>query len=226
MLFDPFKDPNEPFLGYNQCISIHQKDPVLPLHVLGGEKDIAQDDLVVFDGKSLVFVGPAKGALIVRTSKCHLEQDAEGLAGRPDAGSFIVHAFALCCAVHNHSLLFFVAFAKTVPPEKDRKRKFCNFEWLNSHPPWRMMALYDINICFVPKEVAHFLCPLSCSYAIIGMKYRYIKRSCTKLRRPEVIGMRPSLKTVTCSVLFACIASRSIEITFPFRFLLSNSISL
>jgi hypothetical protein len=41
VLPDPVEDPHESLLRNNKGIPIHEKDPVLPLHVLGSKQDVA-----------------------------------------------------------------------------------------------------------------------------------------------------------------------------------------
>jgi hypothetical protein len=63
------------------------------LHVSGGKKDVAQDDLVVLDPEALVAIGAAKGAAVMGATQRDLKEDAVRLARRPDAIPFIMHTF-------------------------------------------------------------------------------------------------------------------------------------
>jgi hypothetical protein len=100
MLLDPVENPHEPLLGNDQSVAVHEENLVLTLHVLGSEKNVAQNNLVILDGEALILVSAAKSALVVRASQGHLEQNAVRLAGRPDTHSFVMHAFAFHFTFH------------------------------------------------------------------------------------------------------------------------------
>jgi hypothetical protein len=93
MLVDPVDDPHQALLRNDEGIAVHEEHFVLALHILGGEKNVAQDNAVILDGESLVLVSPAKAALVVAAAEGYLEEDAVGFAGRPDAHPFVMHAF-------------------------------------------------------------------------------------------------------------------------------------
>ena len=86
------KDTHQPFLGNDQGIAVHQKEAVLMRHVPCGKKDVAEDDAILLDPEALVRIRSAKGTAVMGTAQGDLQQDAVGLAGRPDAISFIMHA--------------------------------------------------------------------------------------------------------------------------------------
>jgi hypothetical protein len=100
VLPDPVEDPHESLLRNDEGISVHKKDPVLPFHVLGGEQNVTQNDLIILDLESLVFVRTAKGALIMGTTQGDLKQDTIGFAGGSDTIPFIMHSFAFNNSLH------------------------------------------------------------------------------------------------------------------------------
>jgi len=52
---------------------------------LEAKRIISENHTVIFDPKSLACISSAKGAFVMGTPYCYLEQYAERLTGRPDA---------------------------------------------------------------------------------------------------------------------------------------------
>jgi hypothetical protein len=65
MFFDTFQDPNQPLLRNNQGIAIHQKEAILLLHMSSRKKDVAQNNLVIFDLEALIRIRSAKRAFVM-----------------------------------------------------------------------------------------------------------------------------------------------------------------
>lgn len=62
--------PHKLSLWLNQCLSIHQKQPILISHIFYGKQDIAQDDIIIFDSKRFVLVSSTKIAFVsLRTAQ-------------------------------------------------------------------------------------------------------------------------------------------------------------
>jgi hypothetical protein len=91
-------------LGNDEGVTVHEEDAVLSSHVLGCEPNVTRYNLVILDGEPFVLVGAAKRALIMRTAQGDLQQDAVGLAGRPDAIPLVVHAFVVKSEIHDRAV--------------------------------------------------------------------------------------------------------------------------
>jgi hypothetical protein len=65
VLFDVFQYPDQPLLGNNQGIAIHQKQAILVLHMSSRKKDVAKNNLVILDLEALVRIRTAKRAFVM-----------------------------------------------------------------------------------------------------------------------------------------------------------------
>ncbi len=78
------------FLGNNEGIAVTEKYPPLPAAVVGREFNIGHDDLFGLDFKSFTYVGTTESTLVAGTAHGDLQQNAVGLAWRPDDITFVM----------------------------------------------------------------------------------------------------------------------------------------
>lgn len=76
-------------------VAVAQEDLCAVAVVDAGHGDILFDFFKGADAVALVFIHSAKGALIMGTAYCALEQIARGLAERAEDVAFISHVFIL-----------------------------------------------------------------------------------------------------------------------------------
>jgi hypothetical protein len=91
LFFDPGQNLQQSLLGDNQGVTVTEKNPALAPAILSGKGDVRHNNFIRLDAKALASVSAAKSALVSGAADGYLQQDAVGLAGRPDDVSFVMH---------------------------------------------------------------------------------------------------------------------------------------